>query len=499
MPCKILPPFNEGCPLEVVRLQGGKLGVRDVACRRIWVEQSMDSTSHCTAESTLTLPEIPLRSTRWKTRWIGGLSKTERLVGMCRSMRCHGPNVILFAVHVTCMSTVVEALKELPCRVGEQLKGHETYGDACEVVVYRAADVSLVTSRIARAGATPMFEDSRCDSRREIGVERLDRIDCRLTHREEEDPVDEEGFGLKRGRENWRFHWVPDHWTEPPITWDHMVSNVLSDPDAPELCKLPQPLRQHVAKAKLESGMHQLLGTRWIQTTGPCTAELEHDSVNPPPFPLREVVRNVPGMLAGLLAKGLPGEEVLVEEEEVQSWQEFEDFELRLNCIVLSKDGRWFRPVDTRREILDAITTRRWVSAALTTAQSRQLVTAFYLLTVEKVEEEELCHAAKLILFHYLKERGYTARWYGPYYQEGEHVGNGDKFRSFPAMKQYRPHNLPASVLNRLCDEKGRLHSRGSKGSRAKRVPKHKVRYVPTHRILRTKEQESKMLEEEED
>ena len=66
-------------------------------------------------------------------------------------------------------------------------------------------------------------------------------------------------------------------------------------------------------------------------------------------------------------------------------------------------------------------------------------------------------------------------------------------------MKQYKPHNLPSAVLNKLCDKHGRMHTRGSKGSRAKRVPKHKVRYVPAQRVIRTKEHEMQMLEEEED
>jgi len=33
------------------------------------------------------------------------------------------------------------------------------------------------------------------------------------------------------------------------------------------------------------------------------------------------------------------------------------------------------------------------------------------------------------VLFQYMKERGYTARWMGKYDQDARHVGNGDRFR----------------------------------------------------------------------
>ena len=145
------------------------------------------------------------------------------------------------------------------------------------------------------------------------------------------------------------------------------------------------------------------------------------------------MVRKAPGILAAILSRSSPGKECIVDEEEVRSWVEFEDFELRHNIIVLAEDGRWFRPVDTRRNLLDCIPSKRQVSAALTTAQSRQIVTAFYLLTVEKVEDESNRATHYASSSFSISKKGVHSRWYGPYDQEGEHVGNGDSFREFPA------------------------------------------------------------------
>ena len=113
----------------------------------------------------------------------------------------------------------------------------------------------------------------------------------------------------------------------------------------------------------------------------------------------------------------------------------------------------------------------RYVSAALSEAQSQQLLTAFYALCVARVRPV-LAHACELILFRYMIEGGYTARWMGKYDQYALHVGNGEKLRRLADGKrelaQYRQHNLPAQVLNRLCGRDGRVHPRGSKGSRSK-------------------------------
>ena len=73
-----------------------------------------------------------------------------------------------------------------------------------------------------------------------------------------------------------------------------------------------------------------------------------------------------------------------------------------------------------------------------------------------------------LILFHYMVQRGYTARWLGKYVQEANHIGNGNTFRVFSRMQQYAPHRLPTAVLNRLLGRAGRLRGRGAVDDRVR-------------------------------
>jgi hypothetical protein len=126
------------------------------------------------------------------------------------------------------------------------------------------------------------------------------------------------------------------------------------------------------------------------------------------------------------------------------------------------------------------------------------LIEAFYHLTVERVPDPLVQKALRLVLFHYMKERGYTARWMGKYEQDARHVGNGDTFRRFCRLHQYAPHRLPTEVLNKLCDKSGKLRNRGSKGSRSKYVHvqarANREVYTPRNRLTRTAEDERRML-----
>jgi hypothetical protein len=135
------------------------------------------------------------------------------------------------------------------------------------------------------------------------------------------------------------------------------------------------------------------------------------------------------------------------------------------------------------------------VTPHLTSKQSEQLIEVFYLLTVECIDDPLQQEACKLILFRYMIERGYTARWIGKYDQDGNHVGNGDKFRKFSRLSQYAPDRLPTDVLNKLCGRNGKLKNKGSKGTRSKyKQEKETKRYVPKRRLKRTGEDERRML-----
>lgn len=461
-----LPPFNNGKPLAVVKLDDGNMGVIDESNLKVWNEQNNSSTwmPHLRQLPTVQVPEIPHQYGRWESKSIGGVSKTVRCVGVMRcSKRTNGP-VTLFAVHGATSTAVCDAFHGTTAalNVGDT-EWDEAYGYVTEVIVHDPDDVAYAAAVIARTGATPMFEDEALNAKRCIGIERLDRIATDIMNDDEIDP--DETYGLRRGCDNWRFPWIPNDWHQPPITWDHMVQNMYHE----NLEEMPQPLRQHVARAHIENGHHSPLGTRWTTTHPPIKEELDaFDSGQDAPPPLRSILS----------------------EEDTFPPRAF------VTCprSIVRCNGTWYRPCDARARIARHIPSKRFVSAALTPAQSKQLIEAFYGLVVECENDPETRHALCLILFHYMKERGYTARWMGKYVQDGTHVGNGDTFRNFARMSQYAPHRLPTNVLNKLLGRDGRLHNRGSKGSRSKKKNAQRSRYVPKRRLVRSIEDEGRMI-----
>lgn len=162
--------------------------------------------------------------------------------------------------------------------------------------------------------------------------------------------------------------------------------------------------------------------------------------------------------------------------------------------LVRGGDGVWYRPADEGAALHMERPQRRVVSAALSEEQSKQLIECFFLLSVERVEDAAVAHAARLILLRYMLQRGYTPRWMGAYRQRAQHLGNGRKFRKFrAALVQYGVREQVADeVLVRLVDETGRLRARGSKGSRSK----HKEtgeKYEPKKRVRRSERDEALM------
>ena len=145
-----------------------------------------------------------------------------------------------------------------------------------------------------------------------------------------------------------------------------------------------------------------------------------------------------------------------------------------------------------RKALKRHIRPKRFVSAHLTTEQTKQIIQCFYHLEVERVQDPLVARACGLVLYRYMVERGYSARWLGQYKQTGDHVGNGDTFRNFARLRQYAPERLPARVLNKLSGRDGRLHGRGSKGSRSKYIDKAK-RYQPKTTLKRTRVVEERM------
>ena len=427
---RILPmqKFNQALPLELRLLDDGRVGVvSEDWNKRLWIGHSlraeMQPFDYANRSTLVSLPDVPSSYGRFVCKSIGGVSGTVRRQGeeVVRAKRHAAGPIILFA-----MSSDEEAFASLDAflsssdgdrralgGVGER---EEVDGErVAEVVVFDPSQLDFVCARMARLGFRYMLEDASVHSHQPIGIERLDRIASSVTNVDEEDERWRiEDFGLGRGDENWKFEWLPSHWT-PPTTWDYMVLNVLHE----RVVDLPQPLRQHVAEAKLNL-MRQ-----------------------------RE-------------ERGMPPNEECTRESNVQV--------CRCERCFLTRQVKWYHAG------------ARKVTASLSKAQSEQLVTAFYLVVVERVDDPVVRCAAALVMFRYLVECGYMARWIGTYNQKADFVGNGTRTRSFLRLAQYDPSRIPTKVLNRILTKEGDLKGRGSKGSRSKYVRK-KERYVPKQRM----------------
>jgi hypothetical protein len=451
----------------------------------VWLGHDITPTYITDYTQSVTLPKFPSNYGEWVSTSIGGVSATVRRVGAIRSLPCDTP-VVMFAVKASSSTSLCEAFHKLESKftIGDT-EYDETYNFVTEIVIHKSEDVALAAAIVARVGAVPMLEDSSLNAKRCLGIERLDRISAKVITTDTMFGSEEGLFGPRRGTENWKFSWIPPEWKEVPITWDHMVRNVGSQP----LELLPQPLRQHVAKSRLDQGEFSPIGSQWElcpENDIPSQDILEWNESLDDDFPLEHIYKRV----------------VRLDEEDqhkVSTESSNVDIRVPLNCVTLI-NGMWYRPVNTRGFLDRCIPKgdhgeKRWVTPHLTSKQSKQLIEAFYLLTVECIDDPLQQDVCKLILFRYMIERGYTARWIGKYNQDGNHVGNGDTFRKFSHLSQYAPDRLPTDVLNKLCGRDGKLKNKGSKGTRSKyKKKKETKRYVPKRRLARTGEHERRML-----
>lgn len=487
---KTMPPFNNGVPLEVVCVQDhdGNARVGIVAKERggamCWFGYDLTPVPIVGRSVRVTLPSFPEYG-KWVTTSIGGVSSTVRRQGILRALSSHDP-VVVFCTQGASPTHVRDALADHAGLTFGDTVYDETYKYVTEVTVRLPDDVATVCARVARAGAVPMLEDASVCAERDLGIERLDRIGAHIVTDESMVHADDDVFGLRRGTDNWKFSWCPKHWRKAPITWDHLVENVVSEP----IEQLPQPLRQHVAKTRIERSDYPRIGSSWevcSRDSVPSAKVLEWNRGLADDFPLQHMLSRVVSL----------SEE---DKDKVVFGCDDVDAVVTLNCVT-QINGVWYRPTNTRA-FLDRCMLRqeggvqkRWVTPHLSTSQSKQLINAFYLLTVERVTDATLHEACKLILFRYMLERGYTARWIGKYRQSAHHVGNGDRFRRFSRLYQYAPHCLPTEVLNKLCGRDGRLRNKGSKGTRSKyKQSVGTKRYTPTRRLKRTEDDERRML-----
>lgn len=479
---RILPSLNGGHPLCVRRMADGSLCIPDANTNKVWVERELVARLERGTRNMpiVVLPHMPEAYGEWKTKSIGGVSLTERRVNIVRATGSSRA-LTLFAIEGQDADSVKRVVEEGAGEEVAEVKTQfltEDFGHTTEILVHHAEDVHFVAALVARAGATPMLEDANADAQRPLGIERLDRIECEKIAAQDNRVVEDgDAYGCRRGGENWNYPWLPEGWTLP-LTWDHMVNNI---PDDVPLRDLPSPLCQHVARHRLERAQHAPIGSKWTPH-----ASLTKEAVRQ--CPMWDLLEDVDSAFLESLKEG----RTEFSDEEVCQWG--------LNnvnpdrAIVVLGNGQCFRPVDTRRTLTRWIPAVREVSAALQSAQSHQLIEAFYLLTVERLQQpEEVVRALELIMFRYMFERGYTARWMGKYTQNAAHVGNGKRFRKFLSLHQYRSDLLPANVLNKLCGRDGKLKGRGSKGSRSKYPVPGNKRYRPSHRFERSEEDEEQM------
>lgn len=479
--------LHGGLPLRVVRdVLRGRMGVRDPdRANHVWWETDLESSEveDASCLEAVEVPAIPEHYGEWKSTAIGGVSKTVRRVGILRANPKHAGPATVFSIRGPDALTVKEAL-EAQCPGDVQVvdvQEDAEYGHVTEVLIPDpVADAARVCAIISRAGGTPVFEDPAVDAERGLGVERLDRIEVHGT---------DTTAGLKRGCENWQFSFLPSEWSDVPITWEHLARNCR---DA-AVEHLPQPLRQHVAQLRLaEIDAEPLGGEDWCWS-GPVAPATESELARsrqcdgkPPPLPMRWILEDEKNAIAEMSAATL----------KAHGWR------------MLRRDpetGMWMRLHRPEREKYERhIGVKRWVSAALSDAQSKQLVEAYYLTSVECSSTGSAAsstapscglRAAGLVQFRYMVLRGYMGRWIGKYRQQALHIGNGNTFRTFRgSLTQYGVRSeVPAPVINRLVGVDGKYHPRGSKGSRSKHARNPIKRYVP-RRVLRRRQEDERAM-----
>lgn len=481
----ILPVLNKGVPFRVVRV-GEEVGILDEETQGVWLGHDL-VPRHVTEVEPVALPDFPEGYGEWLETCIGGVSETIRRVGLLSSQggkeRKKNSPVTLFALSLPRVEALASLMTQKDIVTLGDPETTQSYGIVQEIIVHEPSNVAYVCSVVARQGGVPRLDDVGRDSRRPIGVERLDRIGAKVVQTrdmvEEEDQI----FGIRRGFQNWKFPWLPPSWPHVPLTWDHLVKNfdtVSND----EISSVPQPLLQHICKQRLETKAHPEQGCKWSRVDyEPLPSEVDFFASHPdsvPPPPLRRIV-HPPTPIPALQGDGF--------HVDTPPWSPSP----APNTLMHVPGEGWFRSCDTTRQLTRHIPSRRFVSGALKVEQSKQLILCFYLQVVERVTDPTLLRALCLIQYRYMVQRGYFARWLGPYVQNAMHVGNGDTFRTFRRMTQYRPESIPSQVLNRIVDKDGHLCNRGSKGTRSKYEKDETKRYNPKRRMQRRPDDEEQM------
>lgn len=262
--------FNCAEKMTIVRMDDGRFAFVHHATKLAYVEHTWKPIElpGFSSLERIVLPPLPRRykdipdgtetsmgNCLVKLKSIGGVSATRRIVGCPRAKARLNKPVTLFAIRMEHDGAAHRALGEYPDIV--TLGDSETvddpqYGTITELIVHNASDVDFVAARIERTCGEIIFEDNSENACQTIGIERLDRIEAAICHKDVDDErTAVEEFGLGRGDENWKFSWLPSEWTRPPITWDYMVENMtsVSDEDVPYL---PVPLKQHVARYRYD-------------------------------------------------------------------------------------------------------------------------------------------------------------------------------------------------------------------------------------------------------
>lgn len=465
--------FRSGRPLQVARVSSvweegeDELGVINDDTGDIAFGFSTAEEPIVGELRRIELPAIPGPAQNWQSCSIGGLSQTERRVGVLRG-KVGARNctfVVVGCPHPRCIHDLFPS-SEWSGRVTVGDSVHDAHEGHCvEVAVHDAErDLSLVSARAARFGEVVVDEDSlQLEAQRSLGVERLDRIDAAIV--QDDDAADDGHYGLRRGVENWLMDWQPPEWELPSCTWDHLVRNTK---DRMPLRCMPKILRQYVCKYKLQHGEFATLGTCWERQD-------------------QEEGATLHGAVLSVARRGADDDVVYSDRP--------------LLGVAFATDGvHYYRPCDEEarlRSFAHCQERTRLVSSHLSAAQSRQLITAFYIACVERHADPTIRMAARLVLFHYIVHVGYTARWLGQYRKTAMHVGNGARLRRFSKLTQYEPARLPTSLLNSWLTSDGTVQPNGMasvsrRGSRSKFAGEN--RYRPKRRKRRTREEESRML-----
>ena len=137
----------------------------------------------------------------------------------------------------------------------------EEFGHTTEILIKNYNDVHFIAALVARAGGKPMLEVVSMEAMRPIGIERLDRIESHSIAAHDQRDGRRRRVWVCLWRRELEIRLMPTG-SHLPLTGILWYKNIPSDVP---LCDLPSPLRQHVARYRLDNFQYECIGSQWVE------------------------------------------------------------------------------------------------------------------------------------------------------------------------------------------------------------------------------------------